>query len=41
LDYLAKKLSGISADDRKVIVEGMAAIRSVLMSGTGTSGVVK
>jgi DNA-binding MarR family transcriptional regulator len=41
LDYLAKKLSGISVDDRKVIVEGMAAIRSVFMSGTETSTVVK
>jgi MarR family transcriptional regulator for hemolysin len=41
LDYLAKKLGGISADDRKVIVEGMAAIRSVFMSGTEASGVVK
>jgi MarR family transcriptional regulator for hemolysin len=41
LDYLAKKLSSISAGERKVIVEGMAAIRRVFMSGTETSVVVK
>ena len=41
LDYLAKKLGGISADDRKVIVEGMAAIRRVFVSSTETSVVVK
>jgi MarR family transcriptional regulator for hemolysin len=41
LDYLAKKLSGVSADDRKVIVEGTAAIRRVFMSGTETAVVVK
>jgi len=41
LDYLAKKLSGISPDDRKVIVEGMAAIRAVFMSGTETSAGVR
>jgi MarR family transcriptional regulator for hemolysin len=40
LDYLAKKLGGISADDRKVIVEGMAAIRRIFMSGSETSAVV-
>ncbi len=41
LNYLAKKLSGISASDRKVIVEGMAVMRSVLGSGTEKSAVVK
>jgi MarR family transcriptional regulator for hemolysin len=41
LDYLAKKLSVVSADDRKVIVEGTAAIRRVFMSGAETSAVVK
>jgi MarR family transcriptional regulator for hemolysin len=41
LDYLAKKLSGASAPDRKVIVEGMTAIRRVFMSGTETCAVVK
>jgi MarR family transcriptional regulator for hemolysin len=41
LNYLAKKLRGISASDRKIIVEGMAAMRSVLMNGTEKRAVVK
>jgi DNA-binding MarR family transcriptional regulator len=41
LKYLAEKLSGISSNDRKVIIEGMAAIRSVFMSGAEISALVK
>lgn len=41
LEYLAKKLSSISSNDRKVIIEGMAAVRSVFMSSAEKSAVVK
>ena len=41
LDYLAKKMSGISANDRKVIVEGLAAIRCVFISDAEMSVAVK
>ena len=41
LEYLAKKLNGIGADDRKVIIEGMAAVRRVFTSSTETSVVLK
>lgn len=40
LDYLAKKMSAISADDRKAIVEGLAAIRCAFMSDTAEMNMV-
>jgi MarR family transcriptional regulator for hemolysin len=41
LEYLAKKLGAVSENDRRVIVQGMAAIRSVFMSAVEATKAVK
>lgn len=40
LKFLARKLSGVSAEDRKIIVEGMAVMRSVLNGDSAKSAAV-
>ena len=41
LDYLVKKLSSVNAEDRKVIVDAMKAMRCVFMTGTESTAVAK